>query len=175
VVGLALVVAACSSGDGGNGTRARSRTTSTTVAASTSSTSSTTVAPGATSALAPILTRAVEEERHAKATYDNVIGRLGSIQPFVNIAASEQQHIDALLGLTAKYAVDVSSVRPAGDPSPATKDAACRLGVDAEKADVALYDELLPQVSAYADVTRVLQSLRAASQDNHLPAFERCA
>ena len=36
-------------------------------------------------------------------------------------------------------------------------------------------DELLPQVTAWPDVTQVLQNLRAASQDSHLPAFQKCA
>jgi hypothetical protein len=47
--------------------------------------------------------------------------------------------------------------------------------VATEQATVALYDELLPQVAAYPDVEYVFTNLRSASQDNHLPAFERCA
>ncbi len=52
--------------------------------------------------------------------------------------------------------------------------ASCALGASAEIADAALYDELLPLVQAHPDVVQVMQSLRSASLDNHLPAFERC-
>ena len=125
--------------------------------------------------LVVVLRRAVEEERGAEATYRNVIAALGEILPFTNIADSEATHVAALEQLTTKYGVDVTDIAPAGTPSPATKPAACEVGVAAERADIALYDELLPQVTAYADVTQVLQNLRAASQDEHLPAFELCA
>ena len=101
--------------------------------------------------------------------------QLGEIRPFTNIADSEATHVAALEQLSTKYDVDVADIAPTGTPSPATKPAACEVGVAAELADIALYDELLPQVTAYPDVTQVLQNLRAASQDQHLPAFERCA
>ncbi|MEJ2205087.1 MAG: hypothetical protein P8170_13380 [Gemmatimonadota bacterium] len=51
--------------------------------------------------------------------------------------------------------------------------AACEAGRDAEIANVALYDVLL-LLDLPNDVTTVFTNLRAASQDNHLPAFETC-
>lgn len=131
-----------------------------------------TTAPG--SELAAVLQRAAEEEQHAVATYEEVLATLGQVQPFVAIAKSEKRHLQALRTVAAVHAVDLSGATAAATPSPPTLAAACAMGVAAEKADVALYDELLPQVQAYPDVVRVFTNLRAASKDSHLPAFNRC-
>lgn len=164
VLMTSALVAACgpdnaSSGGGGQSTRP---TTSPPAASGTGD-------------LSAILVRAVAEERKAKATYDNVLATLGPVAPFTQISQSEAAHVAALERVAQVHNVDVSAARAPGDPSPATLAQACRLGVAAENADVALYDELLPQVSGYPDVTTVLTSLRAASQNSHLPAFQRCA
>jgi hypothetical protein len=47
--------------------------------------------------------------------------------------------------------------------------------VDAEIANVALYEEQLAAVADYPDIVEVFVSLQMASQENHLPAFERAA
>ena len=104
-----------------------------------------------------------------------MIAALGEIKPFTTIVEAEAQHVATLEKLAAEHGVDVTGIDPSGEPSPATKQAACALGVSAETADIALYDELLPQVTAWPDVEQALENLRAASEDNHLPAFERCA
>jgi hypothetical protein len=158
------VVAACGSGNGGTGS---SMSSTSSLAPSTSA--------GASGSLPQIVVRAVTEERHVLATYQNVVARLGGMAPFTNVAASEQTHVDALVGVANAHGVDVSQAASTGDASPATRPAACRLGVDAEKAVVALYDELLPQVGAYPDVVRVFTNVRAASLESHLPAFEHCS
>ena len=158
VIGLVMATACSTSDDTSPSTSPTSSTTSTT-----------------TATLAGVIQRAVHEERNAEATYRNVIAALGPIQPFVNIADSEAQHVSALEQLARKYGVDISNVTAAGNPSPTGKRGACTMGVSAERADIALYDELLPQVTAHPDVVQVLTNLRTASQDSHLPAFERCA
>jgi hypothetical protein len=58
--------------------------------------------------------------------------------------------------------------------SPASLGDACCAAVLGERENAALYDRLIGAVDAYPDVQRTLRNLRAASQDNHLPAFERC-
>jgi len=45
--------------------------------------------------------------------------------------------------------------------------------VDAEIADAALYDEIMPSTT-HADLLRVYANLKAASLNNHLPAFQAC-
>lgn len=182
------MLAACGNDDttGNQAQNRQRRTTAVTTTPAAPGTNGTSTGPGtsagsstgtatADAALTPILQRAVQEERHAEATYRNVIAALGAIKPFTNIADSESQHVASLVQLADKHQVDVSTIDPAGEVSPSTKTAACQLGVAAEQADIALYDELLPQVTAWPDVTQVLQNLRAASQDSHLPAFQKCA
>jgi hypothetical protein len=172
-----LALSACSSGSDSGRTGRDTRAVPSSAPTPSSTTPSSTPSSTATASddLAAVLQRAVREERHAEATYRNVIAALGSIRPFTNIADSEATHVAALVGLADRYDVDVSAITSAGEPSPATRTAACQLGVTAEQADIALYDGLLPQVTAYPDVTQVLQNLRAASQDQHLPAFQQCA
>ena len=59
--------------------------------------------------------------------------------------------------------------------APETLTAACQTGVDAEIANAALYREkLLPAVTEYLDITSVFTNLMNASQEKHLPAFDRC-
>lgn len=168
----------CGGDEDGEGVASTSRSTVTSMATTTGpsgSATSTTTPVDQGGDLVVVLRRAVEEERGAEATYRNVIATLGASAPFTNIADSEARHVAALEQLATKHGVDISDIAPAGATSPSTKPAACAMGVAAERADIALYDELLPQVTAYPDVTQVLQNLRAASQDQHLPAFERCA
>jgi rubrerythrin len=51
---------------------------------------------------------------------------------------------------------------------------ACQAGVDAEIANVALYDRLMQNTSRQ-DILAVFENLRRASQERHLPALRRCA
>lgn len=124
------------------------------------------------------LNLALADERHALATYQAVLSRFGEVRPFVNIAQAEQRHIDALLGIYARYGIPVPPEEPQADPATRSLDLAelCQMGVAAEIENVRLYDEqLLPSVEAHPDISSVLRALRNASANNHLPAFERCA
>jgi len=47
--------------------------------------------------------------------------------------------------------------------------------VDAEIANVALYERQLETLADYLDILEVFLNLQAASQKQHLPAFERAA
>lgn len=124
--------------------------------------------------LAQVLNEALADEYTARDTYRAIIDRYGPVRPFVNIVEAEQTHIDALLPLFAKYGIPV-----APEPDPArivTPDSlldACRQGVEAELENGAMYDRLLAATER-ADARMVLERLRAASRDHHLPAFQRC-
>ncbi len=122
-----------------------------------------------------LLRRAVQEELDAEATYRAVIETVGAVRPFTNIAESEAQHVQALEDLAQRYGVATDDLVVEPQASPSTRLAACELGTAAEEADIALYDELLPQVQGYPDVVQVLTNLRRASLEQHLPAFERCS
>lgn len=131
-----------------------------------------TLSDGAKEALAA----ALEDEYKAFATYQSVMEKFGAIRPFVMISRAEEQHIAALKALHDKYGIAVPENSYLGKvSSPESVSAACQTGIDAEIANAALYDDrLLPVVSTYPDIVRVFTNLRNASEDRHLPAFERC-
>lgn len=129
-------------------------------------------------AVVEALNLALADERQALATYQAVLERFGEVRPFVYIALAEQRHIDALLGIYARYGVPVPLDE--SQPESATRSLnlaeLCQIGVAAEIENVRLYDEqLLPSVQAHPDISSVLRALRDASADNHLRAFERCS
>jgi hypothetical protein len=124
---------------------------------------------------------ALQDERHAEAFYANVLAKFGEVRPFSKIIKAEQQHEAMLIGLYQTYGIAVpengyaTGAREA-PAAPETLVAACKIGVDAEIANRDLYDgTLLAAVAAYPDITRIMQRLRDASEENHLPAFQRCA
>lgn len=120
------------------------------------------------------LVTAIQDEYKAHATYEAVIAKFGLVRPFSMIIRSEEQHISALKALFDKYGIEVPADTVTAK-APATLQQACQTGVDAEVANAALYkDELLPSVSNYPDITAVFTNLMNASQEKHLPAFERC-
>ncbi len=59
--------------------------------------------------------------------------------------------------------------------APETLLEAAQAGIDEEKRNIAMYDELLAVVSDYPDLVQVFTNLQAASADCHLPAFEAAA
>lgn len=123
------------------------------------------------------MNEALADERKAKATYDAILERFGEVRPFSNIVHAEQRHIEALLPLYARYHVLVPEDTTELPEVVFTEDmlGLCRIGVQAEIDNVRLYDEhLLPAVADYPDISAVMQRLRDASHDNHLPAFQRC-
>jgi hypothetical protein len=120
------------------------------------------------------LNRAIYEEYGALNTYQAAITQLGAGYPFTQIARSEQQHVNALGRLFTKYGLAVPANPGLANPPDfeAVADA-CQVGVDAEIADAALYDELM-KVTEKTDLLRVFANLQAASLNAHLPAFEAC-
>lgn len=122
------------------------------------------------------LLEALDDEHRAHATYEQVLSDFGAdVLPFANIVESESRHISALIRLFNQYGIEV----PANPwPGKVTRYEslldACAAGVDAEIANVKLYERLLASTSR-PDVLTVYQNLQRASQENHLPAFRRCA
>ncbi|MCB1489785.1 MAG: DUF2202 domain-containing protein [Bauldia sp.] len=123
---------------------------------------------------------ALDDEFRAEAFYAAVIAAHGDIRPFVNIIEAEKRHaamLDAVLttyGLAAPANPYLDGTKPALE-APATIAEACKAGVAAEIANRDLYDDnLIPAAAGYPDVIAVFEALRDASQNNHLPAFQRC-
>lgn len=124
------------------------------------------------------LLAALDDERRAQATYRALIARHGEVLPFARIVEAEGRHEAHLLDLFETYGLEAPT-----DPWPAREievpDAvteACRQGIQSEKDNVALYDELLAsEAIAQADIRELFGHLRDMSRDHHLVAFTRCA
>lgn len=120
------------------------------------------------------LHEALDDEYRAWATYDQVIADFGDVPPFSNIRDAEQRHIEALRALFARYDLPVpDNPWPGRVERYASVREACEAGVAAEIANAALYDRLFAG-TLRADILAVLRNLREASQERHLPAFQRC-
>lgn len=124
---------------------------------------------------AQALLAALDDEYKAHTTYDQVIRDFGPVRPFVNIVEAEARHIAALLTLFERYGLPVPpNPWPGKTPRYPSVDAACVAAVQAEIDNAALYDRVLAS-TCRPDILAVYQALRSASQDRHLPAFQRCA
>ena len=120
------------------------------------------------------LHEALDDEYRSWTTYDQVMQDFGEVRPFSNIREAEGRHIEALCTLFARYGLPVPENTWAGrvDRYPSLQ-AACEAGVEAERANGEMYERLLT-ASRQADILTVLRNLQAASQQRHLPAFQRC-
>lgn len=123
---------------------------------------------------------ALNDEYRAEAFYAAVIRKFGEVRPFINIIEAERRHarrLEMLLEAAGRPAPSnpymTGNLAPPKVPD--TLVDACRIGVEAEIENATLYDEkLIPAVKGYPEVEAAMRDLRAASQDNHLPAFQRC-
>jgi hypothetical protein len=130
--------------------------------------------PPLTSAEVSALREALADEHKAVAVYQQVIADFGDIRPFGNIVNAEHRHIRALERLFTRYGVAVPENPWLGRaPRFESVAEACAGGVAAEIDNAAMYDRLMA-ATARPDMLEVFSSLRRASQENHLPAFQRC-
>ena len=118
-----------------------------------------------------MLTYAIQDEYLAQAEYDYIIDTFGSIKPFSNIINAETNHIALLTPLLTKYATVPTNTAASVIPKPATVEEALARGVQAEIANIAMYDSFLAK-ELPDDVKTVFTELKAASE-NHLAAFSR--
>ncbi|WP_291010671.1 hypothetical protein [Hydrogenophaga sp.] len=120
------------------------------------------------------LHEALDDEYHSWTTYDQVITDFGELRPFANIRAAEARHIGALTGLFVRYGLPLpANTWPGRAPRYASMQAACEAAVAAEIANGEMYERLLTMTKR-SDILNVLRNLQAASQQRHLPAFQRC-
>lgn len=116
---------------------------------------------------------AINDEYMARATYQKVIDQFGPIRPFTNIIKAEETHIQYLLPLFEKYGVAVPEDNWSDKvPSFGSVQEALEAGIQAEITNAGMYDEFFKTVKE-EDILAVFTFLRDASQDKHLPAFER--
>lgn len=131
-----------------------------------------------TTAEVEALHAALHDEYHAVAVYSQVLADFGPAHPFSNIRESEKRHIQALSRIFHRYDL-VIPPNPWGTtttpiPRFASLKDACEAGVQGEIDNVGLYERLLKSTSK-ADILQVFIRLQAASQERHLPAFQRAA
>ena len=122
------------------------------------------------------LDEAINDEYKALSVYEAVITKFGAVRPFSMIKGAEEQHIASLKAVYDKYGLEVpENTWPSKITAPVSLQEACQVGVDAEIANAALYkDELLPAVQEHEDIVAVFTNLMNASEQKHLPAFDRC-
>lgn len=122
-----------------------------------------------------VLNEALEDEYLSWATYDQVIADFGEVRPFSNIREAEARHIEALCTLFERYGLAIpENPWPGKVERYASLQGACEAGVSAEIANGEMYERLLG-LSQRPDIVMVLRNLQEASQQRHLPAFQRCA
>ena len=122
--------------------------------------------------LADMLTYAIQDEYLARAEYMHIIQTYGSMRPFSNIVKAEETHISLLTPLFEQYGYEIPEDN--ADEHVVIPDdikTALEFGVDAEIANIAMYEVFLKE-DLPADVRDVFERLMAASE-NHLEAFRR--
>ena len=123
--------------------------------------------------LEEMLTYAIQDEYLAQAEYIAIIETYGEIRPFTNIVLAEQTHIDLLLPLFAAYGIEVPANTAADSVIiPDSITSALATGVEAETANIAMYEAFLAQADLPEDVAAVFTSLLNGSY-HHLAAFSK--
>src|SRR5688572_21292202 len=153
-----------------------SNTTNTVTAANENRTTATPIKSQLDDKTRQALLDALADERRAQTTYEAVIAKFGDARPFSNIVNAEKRHESFLLPLFEKYGAEIPQNEFSKEKMevPATLTEACKLGIEGEKANIAMYDRFLEFVKE-KDIRETFTYLRDASKNNHLPAFERCA
>jgi hypothetical protein len=132
-------------------------------------------AAGTNEALAWEALMGPDGEYAAAASYESVLNTYGQVEPYATIYQAELKHADALIRQLERAGVAVPSNPYTGKiEAPADLTTAAEAWAEGEILNVQMYDELIAQ-STDASLTRVLNNLRSASLDSHLPMFELAA
>lgn len=121
-----------------------------------------------------ILDLAYLDELKAEATYTYIIEKFGEQQPFINIINAEIRHSQSIFNLYKSFELTAPEFKNIPTPKFDSIKEACNAGVIAEKENIELYDELMAQITEH-NIISVFKNLQSASQEKHLPAFERCS
>lgn len=175
LLGLALATLIAGTGCSGDGVAVASPSSPSPAAVPQTSPPPATTITAGTFVLVDALTAAIQDEFHAEAIYQRVLLDFGSVNPFANIIRAEQTHAAALAGLfrARGLAVPESAWTANNVPRFGSVREACGAAYQAEIDNVAVYDRYFSE-DLPADVLRVFSNNRAASLNNHMPAFDRC-
>lgn len=117
---------------------------------------------------------ALNDEYMALATYQQINKDFNDPRPFVNIQQAEARHAERLKTLFDTYRIPIPENNWIGKaPKFQSVPLACQGGVDAEIANRDLYRRLF-ETTTREEILIVYRGLQRASEENHLPAFERC-
>jgi len=136
-------------------------------------------APSGTATLTPEVTaamaEAIQDEYHAEHTYEGVLDDFGNVLPFFNIVNAEERHSSVIARLYQNRGLAVPETQWSLDNVPRFRSVqrACDVAAQAEIANIGMYDRLLA-LTLPNDVENVFRNNRAASLQNHLPAFQAC-
>lgn len=126
-----------------------------------------------TYSLEEMLTYAIQDEYLAQAEYDAIIATYGDLRPFINVVVAEQTHIDLLTALFTTYGIEIPANTAVDSVIvPESITASFATAVDAETANIAMYQAFLSQTDLPDDVRSTFEYLVAASQ-THLNAFSK--
>jgi hypothetical protein len=110
------------------------------------------------------------DEYKARAEYEAIVEKFGDESPYVNLIKAETRHIESLTRIYDAFDFVVPADN--GDDFavlPASLEASYQIGIDAEKANIALYETYL-DTDLPDSVERIFQNLQNASE-NHLAIF----
>lgn len=123
--------------------------------------------------LEEMLHYAIQDEWLAEAEYKALMEAFDVSRPFSNIRQAELSHIAMLMPLFEKYEIDLPD-RPDEAVIPASLEETYLIGIDAEIANIAMYEKFLQAGNLPEDVADVFTRLMLGSE-NHLAAFQRQA
>lgn len=122
--------------------------------------------------ISKMLTFAIQDEYLSRGEYQKVIKMFGDRKPFSNIIKAEERHISWLKPLLAKYGVTLPSDHGLEFAKvPATFTETFQIGIDAEVANIAMYERFLKK-DLPEDIRDVFNRLLNGSM-NHLAAFKK--
>ena len=114
-------------------------------------------------------------EYAAAASYLAVLEEYGQVEPYATIYEAELRHADALIRQLERLGAEVPENPYLGQiAAPADLQSAAEAWAEGEVLNVELYDYLLTMTDD-EQLIKVLNNLRSASLDSHLPAFQAAA
>jgi len=117
-----------------------------------------------------MLTYAIQDEYLARAEYQLIIEKYGSIRPFTNIVAAEQRHIEWVTELLDEYGYSLpKDTAHMYVVLPEDLESSFETGVQAEIDNIAMYASFLRE-DLPDDVQDLFERLKGASE-NHLRTF----
>ncbi len=106
---------------------------------------------------------------------ESLLEEFGDVEPYATIYEAELRHADALVNQLERIGAEVPENPYIGQiAAPADLQAAAQAWAEGEVANAELYDKLL-SLTDDPQLVKVLNNLRSASLDSHLPAFEEAA